>query len=156
MNAIDHYRSNLHVPIKLQTILDTHHHCDFWSVFKLKFVVQKLSFIYPTNDLQTSVYVLYLEIIETYIYYDFKVTIHKVIDKWKVSTHLLSNSLCSNYKRCFDRNKNEGEILMVWKSPLQAEVLLPVLKEPNEVYVYNKFYYKSVNYLKAFTLFLYF
>ena len=30
------------------------------------------------------------------------------------------------------------------------------IKEPNEVYVYKKFYYKFVNYSKAFTLFLYF
>ena len=45
---------------------------DAASVLKLLLIVGKLSFIFLTNGFQTSVHVLYLEIIETCIHHHFE------------------------------------------------------------------------------------
>ena len=40
-------------------------------VFKLQPIVEDLSFIFSTNDIQKSVRGLFVEIFETYVHYDF-------------------------------------------------------------------------------------
>ena len=52
--------------------------------------------------------------------------LHKVFEFRIVSTHLLSDGFCSNFKRCYVQNKSMGDTLSLRQS-LQAEV--PLLKQ---------------------------